>query len=73
MQKDRPMKERGTVILRRLASGEVIAEIVDEAGGVKESRNFGVMTEDEYKGLLRLLERQHPLFGGSETIELTGN
>ncbi len=73
MQEKHGIKERGIVVLRRVASGEVIGEIVDEAGEVKESRNFGVMTEDEYKGLLRLIDRQHPLFGGAGTIELTGN
>jgi hypothetical protein len=66
-------KERATVVFRRLVSGEVLGEIVTESGEVAVSKSFGIMTEDEYRKILKLVEQENPDIGAIETIELSGN
>ncbi len=67
------MKNRATVVFRRDASGEVTGEIVKESGEVVFSKNFGIMTEKEYRRILKLLEKEYQDIGAIEPIELTGN
>ncbi len=67
------MKDKATVCFRRLPSGEVVGEIISEAGDILESRNFGVMSEEEYKRVLKLMQRENPDLDALPLIELTGN
>jgi hypothetical protein len=67
------MKDKALVTFRRSASEEVIGEIVSEAGQIVSSRNFGVMSVEEYKRVLRLVELDNPDVDISPLIELTGN
>lgn len=64
---------RATVVFRQLSSGEVVGEIITETGKVAISKNFGVMTEDEYKRILKLIELENPDIAWCDPIELTGN
>lgn len=67
------MKNKAIVTLSRNANGEVFGEIIDEKGVIVESKNFGMMTEEEYGRVLKLIEREFPDIGAIEAIELTGN
>ncbi len=51
------MEAKATATLRLKTSGEVIGEISNEYDRVISSRHFGVMTEDEFRKCLRLIER----------------
>ena len=51
------MKAKTTATLRLKTSGEVIGEIVNEYDKVVSSRHFGVMTEDEFRKCLKLIEK----------------
>lgn len=57
----------------KLSSGEVLGEIITETGKVTVFKNFGVMTEDEYRRILKLMELEHPDIAWHEPIELKGN
>lgn len=67
------MRNRATAVFRRLPSGDVIGEIIAETGEVIQSRNFGKMSEDEYRKILDLIDRERPDMGAIEPIELSGN
>ena len=67
------MKDKASVTFRRKANGEVVGEIIDEKGMVVESRNFGIMTEEEFRRCSKLMEREFPDIGAIDVIELTGN
>jgi len=54
------MKDKALVTFRRSASGEVIGEIVNEAGEIVETRNFGHMTDDEIERVLEVFQAEHP-------------
>lgn len=47
---DRPMGNKTT--LARLHVGRVIEDIIDDHGNVLSSRNFNIVTGDEYQHLL---------------------
>jgi hypothetical protein len=51
------MKAKATATLRMKTSGEVIGEIADENDEVVSSRHFGVMTEDDFREYLKLIEK----------------
>ena len=67
------MKDKAAVTFRRKASGEVVGEIVDEKGVIVESRNFGIMTEEEFRRCSKLMEQEFPDIGAIDVIELVGN
>jgi hypothetical protein len=67
------MKDKATVAFRRAASGEVTGEIINENGEIISSKNFGIMTEEGYRRVLKLMEQKFPDIGQGDTIELTGN
>lgn len=69
------MKDKATVVFRRLADGNVIGEIIDEEGIVVESKNFGVMSVEEFERVLDLVNENDPELGGKimPTVKLTGN
>jgi hypothetical protein len=67
------MKDKATVACRRAASGEVTGEIINENGEIISSKNFGIMPEEEYRQLLKLIEQEFPDIWQGDTIELTGN
>jgi hypothetical protein len=54
------MKDKALGTFRRSASGEVIGEIVNDAGEIVESRNFGQMTDDEIERVLNIFQAEHP-------------
>jgi len=68
-------KQKATFCFSRLADGNVIGEIIDEAGVVVESKNFGVMSVAEFERVLDLANRDYPVLAGKilPTVELTGN
>ncbi|GEM_PF-6695291 len=66
-------KDKAAVVVRQLSSGEVLGEIITETGKVAISKSFGVLTEDEYKRILKLIELENPDIAWCEPIELTGN
>ena len=66
-------KDKATFCFRRMKTGEVIGEIINEAGKVVATRNFGVMTEDEFRRVLKVVQQEYPDLAADEPIELTGN
>jgi ATP sulfurylase len=66
-------KDKAAVVFRQLSSIEVLGEIITETGNVAISKNFGVMTEDEYKKIMKLMELENPDIAWCDPIELTGN
>lgn len=66
-------KDKAACVFRRVSSGEVFGEIIDEKGVVADTENFGVMTESEYHRILKLMELEYPDIVSLEPIELTGN
>ncbi len=66
-------KAKATVCFRRLHSGEVIGEIISEAGEVAVRRSFGEMTEDEFRKVLDIMKQEYPGVATDEPIVLTKN
>lgn len=68
-------KKKATFCFSRLADGNVIGEIIDEAGVILESRNFGVMSVVEFEQVMDLANQEYPKLAGKllPTVELTGN
>jgi hypothetical protein len=68
-------KDQATVVFRQLSSGEVIGEIIDEKGVVVESKNFGVLSEEEFERVLDFVNENDPKLAGKilPTVKLTGN
>ncbi len=66
-------KDKATLTFRRAASGQVTGEVINESGEIVLSKNFGTMTEEEYRKILKLMEKEFPDIGAIEPIELTGN
>ncbi len=54
-------------------SGKSIAEIINDAGEIVLSRNFGEMTENEFRGILNVIKQEYPDLGADAPIELTEN
>lgn len=54
------MKPRGTIHLRRTATGCVIGQIIDDNGAVQNESNFGEFTDAEYAGLIELIKKEMP-------------
>lgn len=52
-----PVKAKTTATLRLKTSGEVVGEIENEYGNVVSSRLFGIMTEDQFRKCLKLIEK----------------
>ena len=67
------MEDKATVCFRRLPSGEVIGEIVNAAGAVVVSRNFGKMSVASFNRVLQLLQQTDPSIDMLPVIEMTGN
>lgn len=67
------MKDKATICFRRLGSGEVIGEIINHAGEIVETRNFGEMSEEEFGRVLKIIQRECPDLAVNDLIELTGN
>ena len=67
------MRDKATVCFRRLADGNVIGEIIDQAGNVVGSRNFGAMSVKEYNRILELMQKVHPDIDSLPLIEMNGN
>ena len=68
-------KLKATFCFCRLADGNVVGEIIDDAGVIVESKNFGVMSVVEFEGILDLANQEYPILAGKilPTVELTGN
>ncbi len=68
-------KGKATFCFCRLADGNVVGEIIDEAGVVVDSKNFGVMSVDEFERVLDIVNQEYPKLAGKilPTVELTGN
>lgn len=68
-------KLKATFCFCRLADGNVIGEIIDEAGIILESRNFGMMSVAEFERVMDLANQEYPILAGKilPTVELTGN
>lgn len=68
-------KLKATFCFCRLADGNVVGEIIDDAGVIVESKNFGVMSVVEFEGVLDLANQEYPILAGKilPTVELTGN
>ncbi len=68
-------KLKATFCICRLADGNVVGEIIDEAGVIVESKNFGVMSVVEFEVALDLANLEYPKLAGKllPTVELTGN
>ncbi len=67
------MKEKVSVTFRRAASGEVFGEIINEEGVTIACRNFGIMTEAEFRDTLKRIEEEFPDISSLQIIELQGN
>ena len=68
-------KNKATFCFRRLADGSVIGEIIDEAGVIVESKNFGVMSVREFEQVMDFLNRKDHKLAGKllPTVEITAN
>ena len=68
-------KDKATFCFCRLADGMVVGEILDESGGIVDSKNFGVMSVREFEQVLDLVNKEYPKLAGKllPTVELTGN
>jgi hypothetical protein len=66
------VKDKATIYFRRLQTGEVIGEIVDEGGEVILSKNFGVLTDKEISKTLEVFQAENPGIV-VHAIKLTGN
>lgn len=66
------MNDKANVCFGRMETGEVIGEIINAAGKVS-IKNFWVMSEKEYKWILKLIEVDDPDIGVLPLIELTWN
>lgn len=66
------MESRTTATLRLKTSGEVVGEILNEYGKVVSSGRFGVMTEDEFRKYLMLIERVFVELPSADAMELIG-
>lgn len=66
-------KDKAAVVFRRCSSVEVTGEIIDDSGAVVEKKSFGVMTEAEYRKVLKLVEQDNPDVGTIQPIEVSGN
>ena len=75
IQMEKEDKDKATFCFCRLADGNVIGEIIDEAGVIVDSKNFGVMSVAEFERVLDYINREDPKLAGKilPTIELTGN
>ncbi len=68
-------KDKVTFCFCRLVDGNVIGEIIDEAGHIVDTKNFGVMSVTEFERVLDLINKHYPKLAGKilPTVELTGN
>ena len=66
------MKDKATVCFRRMQSGEVIGEIINDAGEIVETRNFGHMTDDEIERIPDVFQTENP-DTVIRPVRLTGN
>jgi hypothetical protein len=67
------MKDRTTFTIRRAATGEVTAEIINERGEIVSSKSFGIMCEREYLQIMKLIEQEFPDIGQIDLIGLERN
>jgi hypothetical protein len=67
------MQDKATVYFRRLPSGEVVGEIINDAGVVIVSRNFGKISVESFNKILELLQQADPSLDMLPPIELTEN
>ncbi len=68
-------KLKATFCCSRLADGNVVGEIIDEAGVIVESKNFGVMSVVEFEVALDLANLECPKLAGKilPTVKVTWN
>lgn len=66
---------KATFCFSRLADGNVVGEIIDEAGVIVESKNFGVMSVVEFEVALDFANLECPKLAGKilPTVKLTWN
>jgi hypothetical protein len=69
----RALKDKATFCFRRMKTGEVVGEIIYGDGEIMQARNFGVMTEMEFRKVLKIVQQEYPDVAPDEPIELTGN
>ncbi|GEM_PF-5389573 len=75
MEMEKADNLKATFCFRRLADGNVVGEIIDEAGVIVESKNFGVMSVVEFEVALDLANLKCPKLAGKilPTVKLTWN
>lgn len=66
------MESKTTATLRLKRSGEVVGEILNEYGKVVSSGRFGIMTEDEFRKYLILIEKVFLEIPSADAMELIG-
>jgi hypothetical protein len=67
------MKNRATILFRRLTSGDIVGEIIDPSGKVVMSRNFGKMTSHEIERVIEAYKLENPEADVLPSIEITQN
>jgi hypothetical protein len=69
------MKDKAIVCFRRLPDGKVIGDIIDDVGVVVKSKDFGLMSVEEFERIFDLVNKEAPKLKGKilPTIELTRN
>jgi hypothetical protein len=75
MDMEKADKLKATFCFCRLADGNVVGKIIDEAGIIVESKNFGVMSVVEFEVVLDIANLEYPKLAGKilPTVELTMN
>jgi hypothetical protein len=56
-----------------MKTGEVVGEIINEVGAIVETRSFGEMTEEEFRRVLKFVQREYPDLAPDDPIEFIGN
>jgi hypothetical protein len=67
------LKDKATFCFRRMKTGEVVGEIINEVGAIVETRSFGEMTEEEFRRVLKFVQREYPDLAPDDPIEFIGN
>ncbi len=75
MDMEKADKLKATFCFCRLADGNVVGEIIGEAGVIVESKNFGVMSVVEFEVALNLANLECPKLAGKilPPVKLTWN
>lgn len=65
--------QQSTVVFRRLASGNMIGEIIDSGGNIVSKKDFGDITDREINNVIAAFQEIYPDVVVLSDIEVAGN